>query len=85
LGLPYAILRTESPDRPDNTDNILDECVSDAFTEGDTDDPHNKEHEDDNQKKWMVEDDVRTDGGATVGFFDIHTCDREIIPGGSTQ
>ena len=71
LGLSYAIPRTERPDRPDNAEEILDECVGDAFAEDTTDDPHNKQPEDDSDEEWTVDDDVRTDGGTTVGFFDI--------------
>lgn len=71
LGLSYAIPRTERPDRPEDADEILDERVADAFAEGETDDPHNKRPEDDSDKEWTVDDDVRTDGGTTIGFFDI--------------
>ena len=71
LGLSYAIPRTERPDRPDNASEILDERVGDAFAEDDTDDPHNKQPEDDTDEEWTVDDDIRTDGGTTVGFFDI--------------
>jgi len=71
LGLSYAIPRTERPDRPDNAEEILDERVGDAFAEDETDEPHNKREEDDSDEEWTVDDDVRTDGGTTVGFFDI--------------
>ena len=50
---------------------ILDERVGDAFAEDTTDDPHNTRPEDDSDEEWTVDDDVRTDGGTTVGFFDI--------------
>jgi len=71
LGLSYAIPRTERPDRPDNAEEILDERVGDAFAEDETDEPHNKQPEDDSDEAWSVDDDVWTDGGTTVGFFDI--------------
>jgi len=71
LGLSYAIPRTERPDRPENADEILDERVADAFTEDDGDEPHNKQPEDDSDNEWTFDDDVRTDGGTTVGFFDV--------------
>ena len=71
LGLSYAIPRTERPDRPNNADEILDERVADAFDEDETDDPHNKRLEDDSDEEWTVDDDIRTDGGTTIGFFDI--------------
>ncbi len=71
LGLSYAIPRTEGPDRPKDANEILEERVADAFVEDETDDPHNKRPEDDSDEEWTVDDDVRTDGGTTVGFFDI--------------
>ena len=71
LGLSYAIPRTERPDRPENADEILDERVADAFAEDDEDEPHNKQPEDDSDEEWTLDDDVRTDGGTTVGFFDV--------------
>uniref|UniRef100_UPI003EB9A5E7 IS630 family transposase n=1 Tax=Halobellus sp. EA9 TaxID=3421647 RepID=UPI003EB9A5E7 len=71
LGLSYAIPRTERPDRPENADEILDERVADAFAEDDGDKPHNKQPEDDSDEEWTLDDDVRTDGGTTVGFFDV--------------
>ena len=71
LGLSYAIPRTERPDRPDNAAEILDERVGDAFAEDTTDDPHNTRPEDDSDEEWTVDDEIRTDGGATVGFFAI--------------
>ena len=49
---------------------MLDERVADAFDEGNSADPHNKRPEDDEQE-WTVDEDVRTDGGTVVGFFDI--------------
>jgi len=69
IGLSYAIPRTERPDRPDNAAEILDERVSDAFDEDETDDPHNKRPEDGSDSEWTVDEDVWTDGGMTVGFF----------------
>ena len=68
LGLSYAIPRTKRPSRPDNAEEILDERVGDALAE-DTEKPHNK-REDDDEEGWVVDDDVCTDGGIVVGFFD---------------
>ena len=72
LGLHYAIPRTKRPDRPDNAEEILDERVEYAFDEEAHDQPHNK-HEDDNEneEEWSTDDDICTDGGTVVGFFDI--------------
>ena len=63
LGLSYAIPRTKRPDRPENAEEILDERVEYAFDEDAFDQPHNKRESDD--------DDIRTDGGTVVGFFDL--------------
>ena len=71
LGLSYAIPRTERPDPPEKADEILDERVSDAFAEDETDEPHNKQSEDDSDEEWTVGDDIQTDGGTTIGLFDI--------------
>jgi hypothetical protein len=68
LGLSYAIPRTKRPSRPENAEEILDERVEDAFDE-ESDEPHNK-REGDNQEGWVVDDEIRTDGGTMVGFFD---------------
>lgn len=72
LGLSYAIPRTKRPDRPDNAEEILDERVEYAFDE-DSEGPHNKPEsdEDDDTKEWSVDEDVRTDGGTVLGFFDL--------------
>jgi transposase len=69
LGLSYSIPRTKRPSRPDNAEEILDERVSDALDEDHSDDPHNKRDGDD-AEGWVVDDDVRTDGGTVLGFFD---------------
>ena len=71
MGLSYAILRTERPDRPVNASKILYERVSDAFAEDDTDDSQNKREGEDNDEESTVDDDIRTEGGITVNFFDI--------------
>jgi transposase len=72
LGLSYAIPRTERPSCPENADEILDERVEYAFDEEADDTPHNKDDDDeDDEAAWTVDDDVRTDGGTVVGFFDI--------------
>ena len=77
LGLSYAIPRTKRPDRPDNAEEILDERVVDAFDEED-DQPHNKRDDDededeaeDDEDGWTVDEDICTDGGTVLGFFDI--------------
>jgi transposase len=69
LGLSYAIPRTKRPDRPDNADEILDERVEYAFDEDSQDQPHNKRESDEDE--WHVDDEVRTDGGTVLGFFDL--------------
>ena len=71
LGLSYAIPRTKRPDRPENADEILDERVEYAFDEETFDQPHNKRESDDDDEDWERDDDIRTDGGTTVGFFDL--------------
>ena len=68
LGLSYAIPRTKRPSRPDNANEVLDERVGDAFDEDD-DEPHNKREGDENGG-WVVDDDICTDGGTVLGFFD---------------
>jgi len=68
LGLSYAIPRTKRPSRPENAEGILGERVDDALAE-DMDEPHNK-REDDADEGWVVDDDICTDGGTVVGFFD---------------
>jgi transposase len=69
LGLSRAIPRTKRPDRPDNAEEILEERVGDAFDEDDDDEPHNK-WEGDDEEGWVVADDICTDGGTVIGFFD---------------
>jgi transposase len=67
LGLSYAKPRPKRPHQPENPDEILEERVDDALDEDDQ--PHNKrEGEDDDG--WVVDDDVCTDGGTVLGFFD---------------
>jgi transposase len=48
LGVSYAIPRTKRPSRPDNAEDILDEHVADALAE-DTEEPHNKCEDDDEE------------------------------------
>ena len=67
LGLSYAKPRPKRPHRPDNPEEILDERVEDALEEDEQ--PHNK-RKGDNEDGWVVDDDVCTDGGTVVGFFD---------------
>jgi len=72
LGLSYAIPRPKRPDRPENAEEILDERVEYAFDEDAHDPPHNKrESDDDDDDEWSTDEDIRTDGGTVVGFFDI--------------
>ena len=68
LGLSRAIPRTKRPSKPENANEILDERVADAFDEND-DEPHNK-REGDDEEGWVVDDDICTDGGTVLGFFD---------------
>jgi len=68
LSLSYAIPRTKRPSRPDNAEEILDERVDDTLVE-ETYEPHNKRENDDHEG-WVVDDDICTDGGTVVGFFD---------------
>jgi transposase len=72
LGLSYAIPRTKRPDRPDNAKEILDERVEYAFDEDTHDQPHNKRESDEEaDDEWRVDDDIRTDDGTVLGFFDL--------------
>jgi transposase len=71
LGLSYAIPRTKRPDRPDNATEILDERVEYAFDEDASDQPHNKRDDDEDDEDWDRDDEVCTDGGTVVGFFDL--------------
>lgn len=71
LGLSYAIPRTKRPDRPENAEEILDERVEYAFDEDIHDEPHNKRETDEDEEDWERKDNVRTDGGTVIGFFDI--------------
>ena len=66
LGLSYAKPRPKRPNRPENPEEILDERVEDALDE-ETDELHNK-REGDDEDGWVVDDDIRTDGGTVVGF-----------------
>jgi transposase len=68
LGLSYAKPRPKRPNRPENPEEILDERVGDALDE-ESDEPHNK-REGDDEDGWVVDDDVCTDGGTVIGFFD---------------
>jgi hypothetical protein len=68
-----------------HAEEILDERVGDAFTEDETNKPHNKQTEDDSEEEWTVDGDVRMDGGRTVGFSISRTRHRRTIHGGSTQ
>jgi transposase len=70
LGLSYAVPRPRRPDRPDDAEEILDERVGDALDEEPADEPHNK-REGDDEEGWVVDDDVCTDGGTVLGFFDV--------------
>ena len=67
LGLSYAKPRPKRPHQPENPEEILEERVDDALDE--TTDPHNK-HAEDPDEGWVVDDDVCTDGGTVLGFFD---------------
>lgn len=69
LGLSYAISRTKRPSRPENVEEILDERVADAFDEESDDTPHNKRDGDD-EEDWVVDEEIRTDGGTGLGFLD---------------
>jgi transposase len=68
LGLSYAKPRPKRPYQPENPDEILVERVVDALDE-DNDEPHNK-REGDDEEGWIVDDDVCTNGGTVIGFFD---------------
>ncbi|ELY86130.1 IS630 family transposase [Natrialba taiwanensis] len=70
LGLSRAIPRTKRPSKPENADEILEERVDDAFDEDGPDEPHNKQDDDDAEEGWVVDDDICTDGGTVLGFFD---------------
>ena len=67
LGLSYAKPRPKRPTRPENPEELLDERVEDALDEDDQ--PHNK-REGDDEEGWTVDDEICTDGGTVVGFFD---------------
>jgi hypothetical protein len=67
-GLSSAILRTKRPSRPEDAEESLDERVGDAFDEG-SDEPHNK-REGDDEEGWVVDEEIRTDGGTVLGFLD---------------
>ncbi|MCU4752649.1 IS630 family transposase [Halobacteria archaeon AArc-curdl1] len=68
LGLSYSIPRTKRPSRPDDAEEILDERLDEALAEDDNQ-PHNKQ-EGDEEGGWELDDDICTDGGTVVGFFD---------------
>jgi len=61
LGPSYVIPRTKRLPRPENTGEVLDACVEDAFNE-DPEEPHNKRGGD-NEKGWVVDGEIWTDGG----------------------
>jgi transposase len=67
LGLSYAKPRPKRPYQPENPDEILEERVDDALDEDE--EPHNKRADDD-EEGWVVDEDVCTDGGTVIGFFD---------------
>jgi transposase len=67
LGLSYAKPRPKRPHQPENPDEILEERVEDALDEDEQ--PHNK-REGEDEEGWVVDDDVCTDGGTVLGFFD---------------
>jgi transposase len=67
LGLSYAKPRPKRPHRPENPEEILEERVDDALDEDER--PHNRQEGDDDEG-WVVDDDVCTDGGTVIGFFD---------------
>jgi len=69
LGLSYAIPRPKRPSRPDDAEEILDERLDEAFDEEEDPDPHNK-RDDDDEEGWIVDDEICTDGGTVLGFFD---------------
>jgi hypothetical protein len=58
------------PDRPDDASEILDERISDVLNDDETDEAHDKQPGNDDEN-WTLDDDIRTDGGTTVEFFDI--------------
>lgn len=70
LGLSRAIPRTKRPDRPDNANEILDDRLDEAVDEDEDDELHNK-REGDDEDGWVVADDICTDGGTVIGFFDV--------------
>lgn len=67
LGLSYAKPRPERSHQPENPDETPEERVEDALDEDDQ--PHNKD-EGENDDGWVVDEDVCTDGGTVLGFFD---------------
>lgn len=71
LGLSYAKPRPKRSNRPENAEEILGERVEDALDRDSNEDdkPYNK-LEDDDEEGWIVDDDVCTDGGVVLGFFD---------------
>lgn len=69
LGLSYAKPRPKRPTRPENPEEILDERVEDALDEDAASEPHNK-RADDPEEGWVDDEDISTDGGTVIGFFD---------------
>lgn len=70
LGLSYSIPRPKRHSRPEDADEILGERVNEALDQTEDDEPHKKRHGD-TEDGWTVDDDIRTDGGTVVGFFDV--------------
>lgn len=68
LGLSYAKPRPKRPKRPENAEEILDERVEDAL---DADEEAHNKRDGDDEEGWTVDDNIRTDGGTVVGFFDV--------------
>jgi transposase len=66
LGLSYTKPQSTRPHQPENPDEIFEERV-DALEEDDR--PHNN-HERENDEGWVVDDDMYTDGGTVLGFFE---------------
>jgi transposase len=69
LGLSYAKPRPKRPTRPENPEEILDERGGAELDEDSDDEPHNK-REGDDEDGWVIDEDLCTDGGTVVGFFD---------------
>ena len=68
LGLSYANPRPKRSHRPENSAEISEEHVDDAIDESEDERSHNKRAGEDSDG-WVVDDDVRSDGGTAVGLF----------------